>query len=238
MTTPKLPLRLERVAAQVPHGAVLADIGSDHAYLPVALVSRGLASRVVAGEVASTPYQAAQRTVHNHDLGEKIQVRLADGLDCIEPGDGINAVALCGMGGETIRDILEAGKNRLGGHECLILQPNGGEAPLRHWLMDNSYCILHEEVFREKGFDYELIVARRSAPVKYSERELFFGPLLLKARSPAFITKWQRMLGLRRKLLMGFPHTRSGTTDEATARLSRQVLWIEEMLGNISGGSN
>jgi tRNA (adenine22-N1)-methyltransferase len=235
LTTPKLPLRLERVAAQVPRGAVVADIGSDHAYLPVALVSRGIASRVIAGEVAVTPYQAAQRTVLKHDLGEQVQVRLADGLACIEPDDGITAITLCGMGGETIRDILEAGKARLDGHERLILQPNGGEPPMRQWLVDNGYGLLHEEVFREKSSDYELIVAERAGSVTYSERELFFGPLLLGARSPAFIMKWQRMLGVRRKLLAGFSHTRPGTMDQATARLSQQVRWIEEMLEHSPG---
>lgn len=126
-----LSMRLERVAANVPSGARLADIGSDHAYLPVALLRRGAISAAVAGELASTPFHAAQRTVRDNDLQAHISVRQANGLAAIEPDDGITAISLCGMGGETIRDILDGGKARLSGRERLVLQPNGGEAPDR-----------------------------------------------------------------------------------------------------------
>ena len=149
-------MRLERVAAQVPAGARLADIGSDHGYLPVALMRRGAIAAAVAGEVALTPFQAAVRTVRENDLQPHITVRLASGLAAIEPGDGITAISLCGMGGETIRDILDSGKARLSGHERLILQPNGGEQPLRQWLMDNDYRILLEELLQENRFFYEI----------------------------------------------------------------------------------
>src|SRR5690606_37830982 len=152
-----LSRRLERVAAHVPAGARLADIGSDHGYLPVALMHRGIIAAAVAGEVALTPFYAAQRTVRANGLDQRITVRLANGLAAIEAGDEITAISICGMGGETIRDILDSGKARLSGQERLILQPNGGEQPLRQWLMENDYRILCEEVLRENRFDYEVI---------------------------------------------------------------------------------
>src|SRR3989338_8632296 len=99
-----LSMRLERVAAHVPAGARLADIGSDHGYLPVALMSRGAIATAVAGEVALTPFHAAERSVRESGLSQLISVRLADGLAAIEPGDAITAISLCGMGGEKIRD--------------------------------------------------------------------------------------------------------------------------------------
>ena len=80
-------MRLERVAAHVPAGARLADIGSDHGYLPVALLRRGLIAAAVAGEVALTPFHAAQRSVRENALDSAISVRLANGLAAIEPGD-------------------------------------------------------------------------------------------------------------------------------------------------------
>ncbi|MDQ0741371.1 tRNA A22 N-methylase [Pseudomonas sp. W4I3] len=112
-----LSMRLERVAALVPAGARLADIGSDHAYLPVALLRRGVIALAVAGEVAATPFHAAQRTVRDNGLEQRIQVRLANGLAAIEPDDAITAISLCGMGGETIRDILDSGNAQLSGEE-------------------------------------------------------------------------------------------------------------------------
>ncbi|HEF4761926.1 TPA: tRNA (adenine(22)-N(1))-methyltransferase TrmK [Pseudomonas putida] len=223
-------MRLERVAAHVPAGARLADIGSDHGYLPVALMRRGVIAAAVAGEVALTPFQAAERTVRENGLDRQIIVRLANGLAAIEPGDGITAISLCGMSGETIRDILDRDKARLSGQERLILQPNGGEQPLRQWLMDNGYRILCEEVLRENRFDYEIIVAEQAGPVTYTARELYFGPLQMQARSPAFLTKWQRRLRQKQKTLNHFARSRQGVPEEKVQDVARQVRWIAELL--------
>ena len=226
-----LSMRLERVAANVPAGARLADIGSDHGYLPVALMRRGMIDSAVAGEVAATPFHAAQRTVRENGLEPRIAVRLADGLAAIEPGDGITAISLCGMGGETIRDILDSGKPHLSGHERLILQPNGGEQPLRQWLMGNGYRILREELLHENRFYYEIIVAERAEPVVYTDEELYFGPLHLQARSPVFLAKWQRMLRQKHKTLASFEQARQAVPEQKVQEMEQQVRWITALLG-------
>lgn len=223
-------MRLERVAAHVPAGARLADIGSDHGYLPVALMRRGSIAAAVAGEVALTPFRSAERTVRENDLDQLITVRMADGLAAIQPEDGITAISICGMGGETIRDILDSGKAHLSGDERLVLQPNGGEQPLRQWLMDNGYCILSEEVLRENRFDYEVIVAERAGPVTYTAEELYFGPLQMKARSPAFLLKWRRMLRHKQQTLNHFARARQALPEQKLEDAARQVRWITELL--------
>ncbi|PRA11781.1 MULTISPECIES: tRNA (adenine(22)-N(1))-methyltransferase [Pseudomonas] len=225
-----LSLRLERVGANIPMGARLADIGSDHGYLPVALMRRGVIASAVAGEVATTPFYAAQRTVRDNGLEQQITVRLADGLAAIEPHDGITAISVCGMGGETIRDILESGKMHLSGQERLILQPNGGEQPLRQWLMDNGYSIVSEELLRENRFYYEIIVAERAGPVAYTAEQLYFGPLQMQARSPAFIGKWQRLLRQRQKTLASLEQARQAVPEQKVQEIARQVGWITALL--------
>lgn len=230
----RLSERLERVAAHVPAGARLADIGSDHGYLLVALMNRGLISAGVAGEVAVTPFQAAQRSVRDSDLSERISVRLANGLAAIEPADAITAISLCGMGGETIRDILDSDKVRLSGSERLILRPNGGEQPLRQWLMKHDYRILAEEVLRENRFDYEIIVAERSGQVRYTDQELYFGPLLLQARSEAFLAKWQRRLRLKQRTLSHLTQARQAVPEEKLHALTQQIRWITGLLAQAS----
>ncbi|GKS07932.1 tRNA (adenine(22)-N(1))-methyltransferase TrmK [Pseudomonas syringae pv. theae] len=230
MNEQRLSMRLERVATHVPAGARLADIGSDHGYLPVALLNRGAISAAVAGEVALTPFYAAQRTVRENDLDQQISVRLADGLAAIEPADGITAISLCGMGGETIRDILESGKARLSGQERLILQPNGGEQPLRVWLMEHDYRILDEEVLRENRFDYEIIVAERSGPVTYTAEQLYFGPLQMQTRSPAFLLKWQRLLSKKHKTLSNFARAQKAVPEEKMQDIAQQIRWITALL--------
>ncbi len=225
-----LSRRLERVAAHVPAGARLADIGSDHGYLPVALMRRGAITAAVAGEVALTPFRAAERTVRENDLEPWISVRLADGLAAIEPADAITVITLCGMGGETIRDILDSGKACLSGVERLILQPNGGEQPLRQWLMSHGYRILFEEVLRENRFDYEIIVAERGEPVHYTAEQLYFGPVQLQARSPAFLDKWQRLLREKQRTLAQFQRARQVVPEEKVQEIRQQTRWIDDLL--------
>jgi len=223
-------MRLERVAAHMPAGARLADIGSDHGYLPVALMRRGAIAAAVAGEVAQTPFHAAVRTVRDNGLEQQITVRQAIGLAAIEAADEITAISICGMGGETIRDILESGKARLSGRERLILQPNGGEQPLRQWLMENGYRILSEEVLRENRFDYEIIVAERAGPVLYTAEELYFGPLQMQARSPVFLGKWQRMLLEKQKVLASFARARQAVPEDKVQEIDQQARWITRLL--------
>jgi tRNA (adenine22-N1)-methyltransferase len=168
--------------------------------------------------------------VRENDLSQHITVRLANGLAAIEPSDGITAISLCGMGGETIRDILQSGKSHLSGGERLILQPNGGEQPLRQWLMDNGYRISFEEVLRENRFFYEIIVAERGDAVQYTAEELFFGPLQMQARSPAFIAKWQRLLRLKQKTLAQFARARQAVSEEKVDEVSREIQWMTHLL--------
>ncbi len=225
-----LSMRLERVAANVPAGARLADIGSDHGYLPVALMRRGVIAAAVAGEVAATPFHAAERTVRDNALQQHISVRLADGLAAIEPADAITAITLCGMGGETIRDILDSGRAHLSGQERLILQPNGGEQSLRQWLMDNGYQILREELLRENRFYYEIIVAERAEPLIYTAQQLYFGPLQMQARSPEFLGKWQRMLRQKHKTLASFEQARQTVPQHKVQEIEQQARWITQLL--------
>jgi tRNA (adenine22-N1)-methyltransferase len=225
-----LSMRLERVAAHVPAGARLADIGSDHGYLPVALMLRGRIEHAVAGEVALTPFHSAQRKVRKHGLEQQVSVRLADGLAAIEPADRITTVSICGMGGETMCEILQRGKHHLSGEERLIFQPNGGERELRTWLMENGYQIEQEELLRENRFDYEIIVAVPGAGSVYSAEQLFFGPRLLQARSEAFLAKWRRVLRQRQQTLAHFEHAQEVPQDKAR-EFSKQVEWITQVLG-------
>ncbi|AXM94889.1 tRNA (adenine(22)-N(1))-methyltransferase [Pseudomonas plecoglossicida] len=230
MNEQTLSMRLERVAAHVPQGARLADIGSDHGYLPVALTLRGVIEAGVAGEVAQTPYDSARRNVRRNGLEQRVCVRLADGLEAIESQDRITAVSLCGMGGLTMCEILERGKQRLSGNERLILQPNGDERALRGWLMANGYRIVCEELLRENRFDYEIIVAEPGDGATYSAEELYFGPLLMREKSPAFITKWQRMLRQKQQTLANFERARDAIPQEKRNDFARQVGWINQLL--------
>ncbi|OJI09770.1 SAM-dependent methyltransferase [Limosilactobacillus reuteri] len=190
-----LSARLACVASLVSAGARVADIGSDHAYLPAALVLDGKIDFAIAGEVVKGPYENAVHEIKDHQLEGQVIPRLADGLAAIEPADKVDTITIAGMGGSLIASILEKDKNKLTGIKRLVLQPNVGESQLREWLMNNHYQIMNEKIIEEDNHIYEIIVAEPSVvPFRYSKYELDFGPFLLKNKGPVFRKKWQEYL--------------------------------------------
>ncbi|ANU51189.2 SAM-dependent methyltransferase [Limosilactobacillus reuteri] len=190
-----LSARLACVASLVPAGARVADIGSDHAYLPAALVLDGKIDFAIAGEVVKGPYENAVHEIKDHQLEGKVIPRLADGLAAIEPADKVDTITIAGMGGSLIASILEKGKDKLTEIKRLVLQPNVGESQLREWLMNNHYQIMTEKIIEEDNHIYEIIVAEPSVvPFRYSKYELDFGPFLLENKGPIFKKKWREYL--------------------------------------------
>ena len=183
--------RLELVASFVPQGAVLLDVGSDHAYLPIELVERGQIKSALAGEVVEAPYKSAVKNVEANGLKEKIQVRLANGLAAFEDVDQVSVITIAGMGGRLIARILEEGLDKLASVERLILQPNNREDDLRIWLQDNVFQIVAESILEEAGKFYEILVVE-AGQMELSASDVRFGPFLSKEVSPVFVQKWQR----------------------------------------------
>ncbi len=227
-----LSKRLSKVAGFVPKGAGLADIGSDHAYLPANLVKNGLVDHAVAGEVIRGPFLSAKNLVEKLQLTDKVAVRLADGLDAIMAADQISVITICGMGGQLICDILGRGSvgQRLTGKERLILQPNVGESKVRQWLMENFYKIHAEAILEEDHKIYEIIVAEKAAdPINYSPKELLFGPCLLTEKNSVFIKKWQQEIHQREKILKKLAEAATSQAGKI-ARITEEIDEIEEML--------
>ena len=183
--------RLELVASFVPQGAILLDVGSDHAYLPIDLVEKGKIERAIAGEVVEGPYQSAVKNVEAHGLKEKIQVRLANGLAAFEEADQVSVITIAGMCGRLIATILQEGLGKLANVERLILQPNNREDDLRIWLQDHGFQIVAESILEEAGKFYEILVVE-AGQMELSASDVRFGPFLSKEVSPVFVQKWQK----------------------------------------------
>ncbi|WP_413308720.1 tRNA (adenine(22)-N(1))-methyltransferase TrmK [Bacillus sp. 1P10SD] len=193
MNTDKLSMRLETVAKYVPAGARIADIGSDHAYLPCYLAKNTGISFAVAGEVAAGPYHLAERNVHSEGLSSTISVRMGNGLEVIQPGE-VDYITIAGMGGSLITSILENGKEKLESVKRLILQPNISAISIRRWFMENNWELVAEEIMEEDGKIYEVLVGEKGDPSKpyqdQFESGLLLGPFLSRKQEPAFQKKW------------------------------------------------
>lgn len=195
MNAQQLSKRLRLVASYIPEGAVVADIGSDHAYLPCFLVHQDVAKSAIAGEVVQGPYDSARRQVMAEGLTDQITVRLADGLAAVKPEDEVTAVTIAGMGGPLIRTILENGKKQLTGVERLVLQPNIHALSIRQWAVENGWVIKDEAILKESGKIYEVLVLERSTePFSLSPEEILLGPVLMRRKDPVFKEKWSKEL--------------------------------------------
>lgn len=233
MDADHLSNRLATVASYVPRGARLADIGTDHAYLPVNLAKRGLIVGGVAGEVVPGPFKNAEHEINKENLGDRITARLANGLQAIEPADQIDTVVIAGMGGTLITQILTQDFDRLDGVTRLVLQPNVGEANVRQFLMTHGFQLVTEEIVSEDGHDYEILVAdRNDQPQHYNAEALQFGPYLLAEHNATFIAKWQRELA-RTEAVLAQVESAHEVPAEKVAALTTKIAEIKEVLQRV-----
>ncbi|MDI6711106.1 MAG: class I SAM-dependent methyltransferase [Bacillota bacterium] len=175
--------RLAAVAAMVPPGRVVADVGTDHALLPIHLVREGISPRAVAVEKAAGPLAAARRAVAAAGLAERIALREGDGLAPLAPGEA-TVLVLAGMGGSTMAGILEAGPDVVAAAERLILQPMDYPAAVRRWLADHGWVPVDEQLAADAGRIYQVIGAERGDGRPLTPLELEVGPLLLEQGHP------------------------------------------------------
>ena len=165
----ELTPRLQLLADWVPQGTRLADVGTDHAYLPVWLILHGRVSCAIASDLRKGPLERARLTGRTYGA-ENIEYRLCNGLAEIHSGE-VDTVAIAGMGGETIASILSAAPWTKDGKHTLLLQPMTRSAQLRQFLMENGYVITREALVRDRGTIYPVM------EVKAGQMELTLGQL-------------------------------------------------------------
>jgi tRNA (adenine22-N1)-methyltransferase len=234
MNTDKLSDRLATVANYIPKGSRIADIGSDHAYLPCHMVKKGAVRYAIAGEVAEGPYQSALKQVQLEGLTKSIDVRKGDGLEVIQPGE-VECITIAGMGGTLITSILEAGKDKLVNVERLILQPNVGAHAIRSWLCENNWRLVSESILKEEGKIYEVLVAQNGTGediyCDMQELELLFGPYLLKEKNDAFCEKWALEKKNWQRILNQLEQAeQNDTTLDKKREIENKLKMVEEVL--------
>ena len=148
--------RLQAVADYVPLGCRFADVGTDHAYLPVFLIQKGTTDSAVASDLRQGPLDHARATARQYGCTERFDFRLSDGLAAFAPHEA-DCIAIAGMGGEAIRSILYAAAWTKE-HTRLILQPQTNVPELRRWLTQYGYRIREERIIREENRWYTVLL--------------------------------------------------------------------------------
>ena len=176
MKKTKLDARLLAVASLVREGAYLADVGTDHAYLPVYLAECGIIAKAVASDIHKGPLESADKNIREAGFSDQIQTLLADGLQGIEKFP-VTDIAIAGMGGLMIRGILEKAQFlRTENSPHLILQPMQHIPELRRYLAENGFAIMEEKQALSDGKFYQIMLAVYDGQVReYTEAELLLG---------------------------------------------------------------
>ncbi len=197
--------RLLAIAHKIQPGAVLADIGTDHAQLPIWLVQNGILQKAYACDVAEGPLQTARANIDQAGLQDQIIPLLSDGFDRVP--DDITAAVLAGMGFYTIRDILaKADPKLLAGLSQLIVQSNTDLKPLRTWIMQKGWSLTDEELVFEKGHAYVIMTLNVHEKANYTSMQLLCGPLLLEKGGEAFAAYCQKQLQILTVILQHNPN--------------------------------
>lgn len=150
--------RLQAIADEVGKGDVVADIGSDHAYIPIYLMKEGIAKKVIVTDVSGQALKISRQNCSEKLPDVKFDFRKGNGLKALR-GDKVDTVIIAGMGGFTIKNILAKNLRKAKGVGKLILQPRTAQGELRHWLIRKGFSIEKEILAEEGRFICEIIVA-------------------------------------------------------------------------------
>ncbi|MBQ4350074.1 MAG: SAM-dependent methyltransferase [Clostridia bacterium] len=220
--------RLAAAASFVRDGSVIADIGTDHAYLPIALLLEGRIPFAVASDVNEGPLMRAKANAEKYGAAERMRFVRSDGLASLEPErDGVRDICVCGMGGELIARIVGASDyTRIPGVR-LILQPMSSPEELRRFLDAAGYAILDERLCEAAGKRYACLLAAYDGLVRESTpASLLLGARNIEKKDPLFRPFAE---GWLRRVETQIAGRRAGGLDTAEAEeLRDEILSILE----------
>ncbi|NLL57548.1 MAG: SAM-dependent methyltransferase [Firmicutes bacterium] len=232
----KLKPRLAAVASLVPSASVVADIGTDHAFLPVYLVQDKACPKVIAVEKSELNSRLAQETVNLFNVNHKVEVRVGDGLLALDEKDGVEIVVIAGLGGKTVCRMLIAAAGRLGSYKRLVLQPMGDAALVRRWLAGHGFRFVREKLVQEKDHYYEVIAAEKGHQAVDEPIFLEIGPMLLKDRDPLLVPWLRHKLEHYEKAMKGLLRSRNGKEDPRWRYFNFQYDRLKGVLEDVCRG--
>lgn len=225
----RLSKRLQAIADMIhkyKQGNRIADIGSDHGYLPCYLVKNNIVSFAYACDISEGPCQNSKDTIKQFQLSDKVKVLCGDGLEPILDKH-VDMISISGMGAYLIVEILEKHFDYLNQVEVLFLQANANVDHLRAYLFTHQFQIIDEQMIKDSGHIYEIltVVHVKNKAFVYNQNDIVFGPVLSTVQPPLFKEKWTKQYDVYKKIKTSLPlvHPRY-------QELDNQMKQIKEML--------
>lgn len=232
----KISARLLTLAGLVPSFGGVADVGTDHGYIPVWLSQNGHKGKLFATDINSAPLEHAKQTAIEFGQDGKISFSLCDGLSALN-ADEISTVIIAGMGGESIAEILAAAPWAKENRFLLILQPMSKASHLRSWLYSAGYCVLSEQLV-DDGSIYEILTAEAGEDKPYSPAELLIGHRQLISSDPLFNNQLANLIEKSERAVSGLSAS-TKAADSARLSSAKEILssLLELKKGNSPSGT-
>ena len=212
---------------------VIMDVGTDHGYIPIELIKRNIAEKVIASDINKDPLKKAKLNISLEGLSSKIDLRLGGGLEPLQDNEA-QGILIAGMGGNLIRDILENDISKVKNIDYLILQPAQNPEVLREYLYSGNYEVIDEDICLDEGKFYELFKVKYKENNSTKLEDIFYeiSPLLLKKKSEVF-KQYLEEKSAKYKKVSSFI---KDETEHALARkeeLNIKVKTIEDLLKTV-----
>lgn len=226
----ELSKRLYAVAGLVTEGASVADIGTDHGYIPIYLVQQGIASHVIAMDINKGPLERAKMHIIGHGLKEQIETRLSDGLAAVAPGE-VDTMIAAGMGGGLVIRILTEGKEVADTITSFVLQPQSEIQRVRRYLNEHGYRIIQEDMVEEDGKYYPMMRVVHGEAEDYTACEYLYGRCLLRNQHPVLEKYLKRKLQIKESVFCQLmKHKNSESAFSRMEELKTEMEMVKEAL--------
>ncbi len=218
MITPRLQCIIDHT-----YGKTVADIGTDHAYIPIKLIEENIAKRVIASDIKEGPVKIAKQNIRKNGLNDKIEVRLGSGLSVLNKNEA-DTVIIAGMGGEMIEKILRDDEEKAKA-ALLILQPMNSQYELRKYLINNGYSIIDEDIAVE-GFKVYNIMTVRAGHQKKFENDMEYHIPAYLCGNRYFKNLYNKKKREFTKVIKGLENSKSPDTE----KLNLYRFWLKELI--------
>lgn len=232
----KIPIskRLLCCAAMVPQGAKVADIGCDHGYLGIWLLTEGIASHVASCDLREKPLEKAKQNGAAYGTADRMEFHVADGLTALNPAS-VDTIVCAGMGGDCIAHILSEAPWVRDPAYTLILQPQTSGNDLRRYLGENGYVIEKEDLVQDGSFLYFTMQVRYGGGQPLSPGEQYLSKALLHCGSPLLPAYFDRILGALANTVAGIERSNNPEKREKLPYYQRALEEVREMRKEYDG---
>lgn len=229
----KLTPRLKTIADEIKAGETMADIGTDHGFLPIYLWEAGISPHVIMADISRGSLDKARDNCEMLHPGQEFDLRLGSGIEVLENGE-VDAVAIAGMGGILMTEILGVDLEKAHSFRRLILQPRNHVGKLRYWLLNNGFKIVNEQLVREGKFICEILtVEPKEVAVSMNQDEddieYEFPHTLIRFRNELTEEYLQRKISLEQQILESMSKG-SLTTEEQLKHQKYRIEYLQYLL--------